>query len=253
MYPDERQRDILAEVRAHGRVDVVTLAGALKVTPETIRRDLAVLARQGGIRRVYGGAVLARTHAFEPALARRNEQLGTEKERIAQFALKELPESGVLVLDSGSTTEAIARALPTDRELTVVTNALPIATLLAANPAVEVWCTGGRLRKQTLAVVDEWARQMLSSITADVAFIGADGISATKGLTTVKPLEAAVKSTMIAAARHRVVVTDHSKIGRDAFCRFAELSEIDLVITDSEVEDDLADELEALGPRVVRA
>lgn len=253
MYAEERQVEIVTLVRQDGRVDVAGLAERLGVTPETVRRDLTVLERRGLLRRVHGGAIPVERLDFEPRLAARHEQFMAEKHRIAKAALEELPDEGVVLLDSGSTTEVLAGLLPTDRELTVVTNGLPIAMALAPMRNLTVLCVGGRVRERTFALVDEWARRTLADLTVDVGFLGTNGVSAAKGLTTPVPAEAAVKAAMVAAARRRVLLADHSKVGQDSFVRFAALSDLDVVVTDSGVDPDLAEELEAAGPRVVRA
>lgn len=252
MYAEERHVAILARAREAGRVEVTALAEQLQVTAETVRRDLTVLERRGLIRRVHGGAIPVDRLAFEPKLAVRQHQHVAEKQRIAKAALDELPAEGAVLLDSGSTTEALARMFPADHELTVVTNALPIAMELGAKPRLQVWCVGGRVREKTFGLIDDWARRILAEVSVDVAFLGTNGLSVAKGLTTVHPTEASVKSAMVAAARRRVLLTDHSKIGRDSFCRFAGLGDLDLIITDTGLDEELALEIESLGPRVVR-
>src|SRR5882724_11106948 len=146
MYAEERQQEILRRARAAGRVDVVRLAEDLRVTSETIRRDLTVLERAGVLRRVHGGAIPIERMGFEPALAARDTVMTAEKERIAKAALAEGPQDGAIIIDAGSTTGRLAQALPTDRELTVVVNAPPLATMLAVRPNLHVIMLGGRVR-----------------------------------------------------------------------------------------------------------
>ncbi|MCW2902315.1 MAG: transcriptional regulator, DeoR family [Streptosporangiaceae bacterium] len=253
MYAEERQQEILRRAREMGRVDVVRLAEELSVTSETIRRDLTTLERVGVIRRVHGGAIPVERLGFEPALAARDAVMTQEKERIAKAALAELPEDGAIIIDAGSTTERLANLLPMDRELTVVVNAPPLAVSLAARPNLTVIMLGGRVRPRTLATVDDWNLQMLSQIHVDVAFMGANGLSAERGFTTPDPAEASVKRAMIAAARRAVVLADHTKVGNDYFARFAAVSDIDTLITDSGLHSDLLDEFERIGLRVVSA
>jgi len=131
---------------------------------------------------------------------------------------------GAILLDSGTTTARIAEMLPLDCELTVVTNSLPIALTLSVRPNLQVLMTGGRVRSRTLAAVGDWAGDALASVRVDVAFLGANGISAAYGLTTPDQTEAAAKRAMIRAARRPVVVADHSKLGADYFARFGELT-----------------------------
>lgn len=253
MYAEERQRDILQLARAEGRVDVAALADRFAVTAETIRRDLTVLERAGVLRRVHGGAVPVERIGFEPALAARDSVLIAEKERIAKAALAELPEEGAIILDAGTTTGRLAQVLPTDRELTVVVNSPVLASMLGLRPNLNVLLLGGRVRGRTLATVDDWALRPLQDIYVDVAFLGTNGCSVERGLTTPDPAEAAVKRAMIGAARRSVLLADHTKIGNDYLARFGALSDLDVLITDDGIDDSLAAEVEATGLRVVRA
>ena len=248
MYAAERLQVIVQRARRDGRVDVAGLASELDVTPETVRRDLTTLERQGTLRRVHGGAI-----RFEPSLTVRDALMQAEKERIAKAALEEVPDGGAVLLDAGTTTARLAEMLPTDRGLTVVTNALPIAVSVSSLPNVTVFMVGGRIRGRTLAAVDEWAVRSLEDTCVDVAFLGTNGVSAERGLTTPDVAEAAVKRAMLASARRRVVLADHTKFGSDHFARFGRLQDVDVVVSDTGLDEETADAIEALGPRVVRA
>lgn len=253
MYAEERQQEILELARAQGRVDVTALAESLAVTAETIRRDLTTLERAGMLRRVHGGAIPVERIGFEPALAARDAVLTAEKERIAKVALAEVPEDGAIILDAGTTTARLAQVLPVDRELTVVVNSPAIAAILGPRPNLNVLMLGGRVRGKTLATVDDWALRPLADLYVDVAFLGTNGCSVERGLTTPDPAEAAVKRAMIAAARRSVLLADHTKIGNDYLAKFGSLSDLDLLITDAGLNDDLVVDVEAEGVRVVRA
>jgi DeoR family fructose operon transcriptional repressor len=250
MYAEERQQWIVEHARVAGRVDVTAIADALDVTTETIRRDLKVLERHGLLRRVHGGAIPVERLGFEPGLAARDAVLTAEKERIAKHALAELPAEGSVLLDAGTTTARLAEALPLDRELVVVTNGLPIAMSLSSRPNVTVLLIGGRVRGRTLAAVDSWALRALADTYVDVAFLGTNGLSVERGLTTPDPGEAAVKRAMIASARRTVLLADHSKVGVDHLARFASLEDVDVVVTDSGLDQEYAQRLAAAGPRV---
>ncbi len=253
MYATERQQEILTRSRLDGRVEVKDLADALDVTPETVRRDLTTLERRGLLRRVHGGAIPVERLGIEPAVADREGRMAGQKERIAKAALDELPDGGAIVLDAGTTTIRLAEMLPTDRELTVVTHALPIAMLLASRPSITLHLLGGTVRGRTLAAVGPWAERAMADVYADVAFLGTNGLTVERGLTTPDLAEAGVKRALVAAARRTVVLADHTKVGRSDFAQVAPLSAVDTVVTDSELEPDLADEIESAGPRVVRA
>jgi DeoR family fructose operon transcriptional repressor len=134
-----------------------------------------------------------------------------------------------------------------------VVNAPPLATALAMRSNVTVIMLGGRVRGRTLATVDDMALLPLSQLHVDVAFMATNGLSVECGLTTPDPAEASVKRAMIAAARRTVLLADHSKVGTDYLARFGSLSEVDLLVTDSGLDEDVADELDRAGLRVVRA
>ena len=253
MYAPERHQQILATARAEGRVDVARLAADLDVTPETVRRDLTVLERHGLVRRVHGGAIPVERLGFEPAVSDRERLLAAEKERIAKAALDELPDGGAVALDAGTTTVRLAELLPHDRELTVVTHALPIASVLSSRPNITLHLVGGTLRKRTLAAVGPWAERALADVRVDVTFLGTNGLTAEHGLTTPDLAEAAVKRALIGAARRTVVLADHTKVGRTDLAIVAPLAVVDTIVSDSGLDAELADELEAAGPRVVRS
>jgi DeoR family fructose operon transcriptional repressor len=253
MYAEERQQLIRERAREDGRVDVASLALEFGVTPETVRRDLSILQRYGVLRRVHGGAVPVERLGFEPGLSARLVSQQDEKRRIAHAALAELPREGTILLDAGSTTAAFAELLPGDRDLTVVTNGLPIASMLATRPRLSVMVVGGRIRGRTLSTVDAWAMTALAGIYVDVAFLGANGVSIEHGLTTPDQSEAVAKNAMIACARRRVLLVDHTKIGNDTFCRFGDLGDLDVLITDDGLDPQLAAELREAVPRLVSA
>lgn len=251
MYPAERQSSILSLAHAHdGYVSVASLSAELEVTPETIRRDLAVLERQGLIRRRHGGAQLTRGTPFEISLAKRQRDEAAEKRRIAQRAIAELPDDGVVILDSGSLALVIASLFP-DRRLSVVTNNLPAISVLRARTALDVYALPGRVRAISQASVDEWTRHRLSTLNADLVLLGANGLAADAGVTTTVPEEAEVKRAMLLAARRRVLTVTASKIGIASFCRVSAVSELDMIITDARVDADVADALHAAGPDVI--
>jgi DeoR family fructose operon transcriptional repressor len=253
MYAEERQRAIAERARDTGRVEVAGLASVFGVSAETIRRDLSTLEGLGLLRRTHGGAVPVERFRFEPELAERQGSMSEEKARIARAALRFVPERGAISLDAGTTTGALAELLPENQDLTVVTNCLPIASALASRQKVNVVIAGGRVRARTLSVVDDLAARFLDGFVPDVAFVAANGVTVEKGLTTPDVAEAAAKRAMIRSGRRVILLADHTKLGQEHFARFAELGEVDALITDDGVEARVARELEKAGVEVVRA
>lgn len=239
-------------LRAEGRLDAAKVAHDLRVTNETIRKDLIVLERQGLLRRVHGGALPIGELTYEPDVVARTE-FAEEKDRIAKAALAHLPASGSVIIDAGSTTLRLTGLFPNDRELSVFTNALPIALALLSRPRITVYPLGGRLRSRTVATVGRWTTRMLTDINVDVAFLGTNGVSLERGLTTPDPAEAEVKHLMLRSARRKILLADHSKVGRLSLCKHADLTDIDLFITDSGISSDQLAALEAAGLNVEQA
>ncbi|MDO4784704.1 MAG: DeoR/GlpR family DNA-binding transcription regulator [Propionibacteriaceae bacterium] len=252
LYAPERHAAILAEAKRVGRVEVAALAESLGVTPETVRRDLTALERLGELRRVHGGALLVQRAEFEPSLVEREARLSDEKHRIALRALQELRDDATVLLDSGTTTAALASLVPPDAKLTAVTNSLNIANLLLPRRGVGVCCLGGRVRPVTGAAVGEWTLAALAGVCVDVAFLGANGFSLARGFTTPDQVEAAAKRAMVAAARRVIVLADSSKVGQDSLHRFATAREVAMLITDTGLDDETAAELDEAGIEVVR-
>ncbi|MBA2560114.1 MAG: DeoR/GlpR transcriptional regulator [Propionibacteriales bacterium] len=259
MYAEERQSAIADLVTRDRRLRVSETAESFGVTTETVRRDLAILERQGVIHRVHGGAVPADVlTTLEPAVAERDLAAAPQKDRIARAAVALLPGSGgSLILDGGTTTGRLARLLPLDRPLTVVTNAAPIAAIITGRShqadRVELHILGGRVRPESEVAVGGAALAALADLRVDVSFIGVNGFTLDHGLHTPNHEEAAVKSAMIRAGRRVVVLTDSRKFGQESLVRFGRLEQIDAIVTDDGIDDADASALEALDIDVVIA
>lgn len=253
LFQTERQREIAAATLQHGRVEVSDLAERFGVTTETVRRDLSELQELRVVRRVHGGAVPWERDRFEPLVSVRNDLQEGEKRRLAVRAIDELPDSGSIIVDSGSTLLRLAAAIPETCELRIVTNSLAIAQVLAERKAGEVVVIGGTVRQTTLAMVDAAAVMAVEPMSVDTLFISADGWSAQNGLSTPYPEEAALKSAMIRAAGRVVALVDHTKVGVDHFIRFARWSDVDVLVTNTEVDPDTVAAVEAAGTTVLLA
>jgi DeoR family fructose operon transcriptional repressor len=255
MYAEERQQAIASLVIANGRASVTELAQTYEVTTETVRRDLAALDKAGVLRRVHGGAVPVRAlHLVEAGVGEREATRAEHKDAIAAAAAELLPQGGATVLlDAGTTTARIAAHLPTDRELVVVTNSIPVAARLAAMPSVSLQLLGGRVRGVTQATVGEQTLRVLDTMRVDIAFVGTNGISVRHGLSTPDSDEAAVKRAMVSSANYVVAVADSSKVGLEDFVSFAPLSSVDTLITDSEITDAARAQFTEQGVEVVVA
>src|SRR5271167_1726625 len=232
MLTEERQRAILEIMRREGRVLVVDLAKQFHTSQVTIRKDLEILHVKGRVHRSHGGALPTREGALEDPSLREKEKLHRkEKLQIATAALRMVKEGQVVILDSGTTTTAIARALRKFENLTIITNAVNIAAELSGSP-LEVILTGGTLRKNSFSLVGPIAEETLRRLNADILFLGVDGFDLHYGLSTPNLLEAKVNRAMMDIARVSVAVCDSSKFGRRSLSSIAPLSSVHHVITD---------------------
>ncbi len=217
-------------------VRVAELADAFGISDVTVRADLTALEASHGVRRVRGG-VMPPTHATrpEPSFEESAVEFAGEKQRIGEYAAAMVASGMSILLDVGTTTTAIARALVarTDLEqVTVVTNGLNIA--LELEPAMgrlTVVVTGGTLRRLQHSLVNPMATSILDQLHADLAFVGCNGIDPDYGVTNINLPEAEVKQRIIAAARRVVVVADGSKLGQTYLGRIGRLSDVQLLLT----------------------
>jgi DeoR family transcriptional regulator of aga operon len=233
MLLEERRQHILSVIRQEGRVLVSEISDELDISRITIRKDLDELESKGLVQRTHGGALAPQKGALlDPSLEEKQSQQFKEKRRIAEAAVALVKEEQCVLLDSGSTTTAVARALRAFSRLTIVTNAVNIAGELA-DTNFEVILTGGTLRRNSFSLVGPLAEDVLKEIHADILFLGVDGFDAKLGLTTPNFLESRVNRSMIKAARRVVAVCDSTKFSRRSLAIIAPPSAVHTVITDT--------------------
>jgi DeoR family transcriptional regulator of aga operon len=256
--PAALRRDRMLDlIGRHGFVRVGDLSEAFQVSDVTVRSDLDLLDQQQSIRRVHGGAVLRGNGMREPSFEEALESSADEKRSIALAAAASVESGSSVILDVGTTTTAIARALVERTDLddvTVITNGLTIALELErAIPRFEVIVTGGTLRPLQHSLVEPLASVLLDRMHADVAFVGCTGVHPAGGITNVNLPEADLKRVMVGAATRAIVVADGSKVGRTHLGRIASLDEVDGLITGASAPDDAVDALRAAGLAVIVA
>lgn len=251
MYAPERHQIITRQVREFGRVAVSELAQLCDASVETIRRDLAQLEAERVLQRVHGGALDPR-RLMRPELpmAERAGLRRREKEKIAKAALAELPKDGVIFLEAASTSLVLAENLPRDARVTIVTNGVPIAALLGARSEIEVMLIGGRVRTQTLATMDDWALEALDRLHVDMAILGTMAFSVEGGLTAPDLAEAAVKRRTLQLGERVVLLAEAEKFGALSLCRYGELADLDLIVTDGSISPDAVERIAQAGPEV---
>jgi DeoR family transcriptional regulator of aga operon len=233
MLIDERRRHILSLVQNQGRVLVGELSRTLVISQITIRKDLEHLQSGGLVQRTHGGALRLQSGAlFDPSLPEKRKQHSEEKQRIVDEAARTVQEGQCVMLDSGTTTTAVAHALKRFSQLTLITNAVNIAADLA-NTNFEVILIGGTLRKNSFWLVGPLAEDVLDEMHADILFLGVDGFDAETGITTPNFLESRVNRAMVKSSRRVVVVCDSTKFNRRSLSRIIPTSAVHRVITDT--------------------
>jgi DeoR/GlpR family transcriptional regulator of sugar metabolism len=251
MLTDERRALILDRLRSQGRVLAADLSGELDVSSDTVRRDLRELDALGLLRRVHGGALPR--HGDASPFATRARRAPEAKASIARRAAELVRDGQVVVLDGGTTTLELARALPDDLHASVVTTSPLIAVALAERPWLEVTVVGGTLRSDALVTVGAAAIEALRMIRADVVFLGVCGLHPEIGVTTEDLEERHVKAAMIEGAAEVVALADHDKLGTAMPVVVAPLSAVTQLVTDAEVEEAALAPYRALGIEVLRA
>lgn len=250
-----RRADILDEINARGEVWVADLSKRFKVSEVTIRNDLAQLEKQKMLIRARGGAIKIRFEhiGMDSPLEEKMRQHYPEKQKIGRVAAKLISDGDTIILDSGTTTAEIARNLHHLNDLTVITNALNIATILAENYDFRVFMAGGRLRKRSFSLVGSMTEENISKYYCDKLFLGVDGIDRQHGLSTPNVEEANVNKVMIDIAEKVIIVADSSKFFRRRFASIAPITKIDTLVTDSGISDQDKQMLEQSGIKVIIA
>jgi DeoR family transcriptional regulator of aga operon len=252
----ERLTALLERLVADGKIDVEQSAEHFGVSAATVRRDLDHLAEQQLLSRTHGGAV-PNTTSYDLPLRYKATYRGEAKARIAQRAVGMLWPGCTLSLNGGTTTVEVARAIPGSQALhngvTVVTNALNIATELTVRPFIKIVVCGGVARPQSYELVGAMASDTLSQLTPDICFLGAKGLDPVAGITTSDEAEAAINRVMVTQAKRTVVVIDASKLGYVDFSRICRVSEVATILTDSSAEPEMVERLRATGVEVLLA
>jgi len=239
MFPEERKNEILNRVKLGKPVRVGELSQYFGVSESTVRRDLQEMEDSGLIQRTHGGAILAQA-GYEQSFREKEVQLLEEKQQIANLAAAMVQDGEAVLLDAGTTTLEIARALR-NRAITIATNSMDIAQIFAEDPHVEVLVLGGTWRKSTRSLVGYLTNETLNKIHFDKVFLAANGVDPSLGVTTPNLNEAETKRHMVKAGKEVILVVDHSKFGQKGLYKICSLEEVDLLLTDAGADEaDLA-------------
>jgi DeoR/GlpR family transcriptional regulator of sugar metabolism len=253
----ERRQAIADLLEEEGRVSVADLVTRFGVTDVSIRRDLTILEDSGLIRRVHGGAVATAQNRRDGAFAAKARENRELKVRIGAAAAALLRQDHVVVFDSGSTVAQVAihtpRALRRGSSITVVTNSLPVVEEISGWDGPHLVVLGGLYLPDHQALVGPQTVAELRELSADIVFVGCDGLTDESGLTTPHVLVAEVGATMIARASRVVVVADAAKLGRRGFTPIAPLSAVDVLVTNAEADPEHLQVVRDAGIEVILA
>ena len=245
LFATERKERIVSYVEEHGRVTVGELCELFDVSGATIRNDLRELEQRRLITRVHGGVMRRSRVSEETLIDSRISEPQPARQIIARLALEQVDDGDTIILDTGTTCHELARLLHSRCDLTVITNDLRSALTLEQAGHIRVIVIGGRLRNGYHCTIEP-VTSPWEEISADKAFLGANGFTAEKGATTPDMGQAGAKLGMISAAAKIFLLADESKFGRNSAFRFARPEQIDLLITDR-IDGRLAGQLEGLA------
>ncbi len=254
----ERRNKIIEMVNRTGSVLVNDIAARLGVTEVTVRADLRLLEKRGLLSRFHGGAARkegsvpaeAAVETCEISLTDRYQLAADPKRRIAIEAAKLVREGDTVILDSGSTTKLLAEELVMMSSITVITNSLPAATILFENKDITLVICGGTLRHKTASLHGNIAEYALRDVSANLMFVGADGLDDENGITTFNE-GYAISGVMATAAQQVIVLTDSTKFGRKGYNIVLPVEKIDTIISDREAPEEMVNKLKKKGKRVI--
>jgi DeoR family transcriptional regulator of aga operon len=251
----ERRREITAMLRTRGSVQVTPLSEMFGVSMQTIRKDLHYLEEHGVATRAYGGAISSEVvnASVEPAIETKRISHTDEKERIGRLAAGMVKPGDSIMLDSGTTTLQIARFLPDEEDITVVTNDFDVLGVLNQKRKIKIVMLGGELRRRNMAFYGAQTVAALDDLLLDKLFLGVDGFDVERGITTHHEPEAQLNRKMVETAREIIAVTDASKFGKVCLHRIIDVADLDALITDAAAPDYIDQAADRLGVRLYKA
>lgn len=242
MGPEERRNKIVSYIQEVNTVRIQELSKRLKVTRETIRKDLYNLEEAGIIKKTHGGAILEDSNQ-EVQYEKRINEHNHEKKLIAQLAATYIEEGDCIYLDYGTTTYALAQEIRYMTNISVVTNTIPIINVLINNPKIEIIIPGGVVRKNENSMYGQFAFNSLKDVYVKIGFFGCGGIDPKIGITNHHINESLISAEMVKKCQTAILLADHGKFGNRALNRSATLDEVDIVITDRSLDVETAKQL----------
>ena len=239
MATDSRRKKILELLEKNGSVRVTELSNIFSISEVTIRTDLADMENKGLLTRVHGGAVSSYKPYYNMSLNQRMSTNQEQKEIIAKKIAGMIDDNDTIMLNSGTTTLLVFRAIPRNLNLSIVTNSISIALEGTTNPNFNIILLGGLINSKYQFTFGDDAIRQLKSYHADKLILSVDGIDSEHGLSTYYDKEAEIDRIMLEQSNVNIVAADHSKFNRCAFTKISELSVADYIVTDSSVPESL--------------
>lgn len=243
LTPAERLKKIMDRVKNDKFVDVKSLSKDFFINEATIRRDLNKLENSGLINRTYGGAVLVEGLDSEIPLYARESSNAGKKEVIGKLAANKIHDDDTIILDSSSTTLKIINHLIGKKNLKIITNGAKTTTLLSKLTDCTIYCTGGKLRENSLSFIGQTAVDYIKNFYVDIAFLSCRSLSADKGLTDSNEDEAMLRRAMISSAKKSILLIDSTKINTVSFFSICQINKIDKIICDIVLPQEITDKL----------
>lgn len=247
----ERRTKILELIEKHGQVAVADLSRRFKTSEVTIRNDLKALHKRGLVHRAHGGAVKVATVSVDPSLKIKEELHADEKRRIGAAAAALIHDGESIILDSGTTTQQIARQIKHKRDLKVITNGINIALELLSAKDIQLILLGGVVRQNSFSAVGHFAEDMLKQLSADKLFLAVDACDVEFGLSTPNLEESQVNQAMVGIAKETILVADSSKFGKRSLSRIVPLQSINTIITDRALPEETQEELRSHNVKLI--
>lgn len=246
----KRHQSILDRLNHDKHVEVLDLCNSLGVSAVTIRKDLKLLEEKGLLFRTHGGASLKNPYANDRSVIEKEKISIVEKSEIAQLAASLILDNDSILIASGTTVQALAKAIDPEKVLMVVTSSLNITMELNKHKNMKILQLGGFVRQNSFSVTGDYATQILENMSCSKLFIGVDGIDLEYGLTTSNLEEASLNQKMMASANKLIVLADSSKFGKRSFAKICALDKVDMLITDRGISPQMLRKLEESGVSV---
>jgi DeoR/GlpR family transcriptional regulator of sugar metabolism len=249
----KRRNEICRLLKERNILSIGELSSILNISKITIRRDLDYLARQNIVKKTYGGAIIESTKDYEPPYMIRSLKMEEQKKAIGKLAASLIPENSLIFIDVGTTLLELAKNLSLDKNISVLTNWIPVAEELGKKQFSNLFLLGGKVNCREMSIIGNYPLQFLDNFNIEICFIGVGGISIDHGLTDYTVEEIEIKKQMIQRSKVKIVLADHTKFNRLAPIKICDLSEIDKIITSDGIEEKIKQKYEDYGIEIIVA